>query len=538
MGVGGDVGSCGGVASSTCFVTSETNSNNAADVFDVLHQIYDTCPEGESCYAWNVGTTSAALQSAPSGLELISVDFVTTCASSACWQIKAQLTTGYSDVVKAGVKRGFNSLYVPRAAVPGSFSYSYDYGYSSVVQDTFEPSNFPCKTSDDSTSIGTEDTACCLTYGEGVLAEYRVTGAFTTAVGTATAGGCNVNVEDLVDNDLSLWAVGQQFDGMLNSPGVVNVTAMDTYVGRYEITVHLDEVELRSLAGMLKGTVGVEYTVDTFLGWSHFKAVGTTGAASTVLESLATQQAIHLEKTNFFSVSTHGTNDYTFLEYVNLRLVAIYDEDTDFSDASGEVTTDMIRTDSTKQAQYVQVTFTMGEKYGVKSTEDLIPSDSVRVYKGTFADDSAMEHACEAWTALEATESEFEEWLDQSCAPAATMCQSPTSVPDNFVSFNIPLGIGEPTGLTTTLGDYLGAGANDLSDNIFVHMVIAAEDTTCTEPTSASCVMKTTLSASIPIVQGGINIFCDGIAAKTDLREVADVDIVVGTAKDSSELSR
>merc|ERR1711906_29501 len=62
--VGGDVGSCGGVASSTCFVTSETNSNNAADVFDVLHQIYDTCPEGESCYAWNVGTPSAALQSA------------------------------------------------------------------------------------------------------------------------------------------------------------------------------------------------------------------------------------------------------------------------------------------------------------------------------------------------------------------------------------------------------------------------------------------------------------------------------------------
>merc|ERR1711966_557625 len=115
------------------------------------------------------------------------------------------------------------------------------------------------------------------------------------------------------------------------------------------------------------------------------------------------------------------------------------------------------------------------------------------------------------------------------------------SVPDSFVSFNIPLGIGESTDLTTTLDDYFGEGvgaSNDLSDNIFVHMVIAAEDTTCTDPSSGSCVMKTTLSASIPIVQGGINIFCDGIAAKTDLREVADVDIVVGTAKDSSELSR
>merc|ERR1711966_323790 len=208
-----------------------------------------------------------------------------------------------------------------------------------------------------------------------------------------------------------------------------------------------------------------------------------------------------------------------------------------------ETTSNEIRTDSTKQAQYVQVTFTMGEKYNVKSTEDLIPSDSVRVYKGTFADDSAMEHACDAWTALENEEgtSEFETWLAQPCAPAATMCQSPTSVPDSFVSFNIPLGIGESTDLTTTLDDYFGEGvgaSNDLSNNIFVHMVIAAEDTTCTDPSSGSCVMRTTLSASIPIVQGGINIFCDGIAAKTDLREVADVDIVVGTAKDSSELSR
>merc|ERR1711966_584778 len=251
------------------------------------------------------------------------------------------------------------------------------------------------------------------------------------------------------------------------------------------------------------------------------------------------------------TVSTHGTNDYTFLEYVNLRLVAIYDEDTDNTDGTGETTSNEIRTSALKQAQYVQVTFTMGEKYAVKSTEDLIPSDSVRVYKGTFADDSAMEHACEAWSALEniPETSEFETWLAQPCAPAATMCQSPTSVPDNFVSFNIPLGISEPTQvndddlrrtLTTSLGDYFGEGvgaSNDLSNNIFVHMVIAAEDTTCTDPSSGSCVMRTTLSASIPIVQGGINIFCDGIAAKTDLREVADVDIVVGTAKDSSELS-
>jgi hypothetical protein len=530
------------VASSTCFVTTETPSNGGND-FEVLHQIYDACPgdlgEGENCYAWDVATTSAALKSAPSGLELISVDYVEDCASTGCWEIKAQLTTGYSDVVKPGVIRGFNSLYVPRAELPAGFSYSYDYSYPDEVH-TFDPNNFPCKTSDGSSStVVDEDTACCLTFTDGVLAEYRVTGAFASAVTAETTDGCNRDVGNLVDNDMTLWAEGEKFEGMTNSPGVVTVTEKDAYVGRYEITVQLDEVELRSLAGMLTGTVGVEYTVDTFLGWSHFKAVGTQDAPSSILESLATQQAIHLEKTNFFTVSTHGTNDYTFLEYVNLRLVAIYDEDTDFSDESdGEVTTDMIRTDDTKQAQYVQVTFTMGDKYNVKANEALIPSDSVRVGKGTFADSTAMTHACDAWTALADGGSEFETWLGQTCAPAATMCNSPSDVPDSFVAFNIPLGIGSPDDLVTELGDYLGAGADDLSENIFVHMVIAAEDTTCTDPSEGSCIMKTTLSASIPIVTGGINIFCDGLTAKTDLRDVADVDIVVGTANGLAELSR
>eukprot|EP00961_Rhodomonas_salina_P093416 1257196-Rhodomonas_salina.1 len=52
--------------------------------------------------------------------------------------------------------------------------------------------------------------------------------------------------------------------------------------------------------------------------------------------------------------------------------------------------------------------------------------------------------------------------------------------------------------------------------------------------------MKTTLSASVPVVRGGINIFCDGITAKTDLRvkDVANVHIIVGSAASVAELSR
>lgn len=30
-------------------------------------------------------------------------------------------------------------------------------------------------------------------------------------------------------------------------------------------------------------------------------------------------------------------------------------------------------------------------------------------------------------------------WLFQTCAPEASMCQSPSSIPDSFISFNIPV---------------------------------------------------------------------------------------------------
>lgn len=76
------------------------------------------------------------------------------------------------------------------------------------------------------------------------------------------------------------------------------------------------------MAGQLCGTVGVEHTVNTFLGYSNF---GPTGLANCIINTFSTQTAIHLEKTSFFSVSTHGVNQYTFLEYVNMCLVMILD---------------------------------------------------------------------------------------------------------------------------------------------------------------------------------------------------------------------
>jgi len=340
------------------------------------------------------------------------------------------------------------------------------------------------------------------------------------------------------------------FKGMSATSGVVNLTMTDPFFGQYDFEIRVDEVELRSLAGQLRGTVGVEYTVDTFLGLANFRPTGVTA-----LDTFATQTNIHLEKTNFFSVSTHGVNEYTFLEYVNMRLVQVLKEDADFSGDS-ESADRTVRTNTAGNAAYVQVTFTMGPQYQPNESGGLIPLDSVRAGMGTFFDEvnaaGKLEHLCQEYD--DATDNEtigltydggsgnsrgekgtYNLLVGQPCGPQASMCASPDTVPDQFVSFNIPLGFEV----------FDGQASSQLNNNIFVDFVVNAIDTDArdkdvTNPNGgqAPWQMKTTLTASIPIVDGGINIFCDGFTAKTDLKDVANVDIVVGSAADKEELTR
>eukprot|EP00961_Rhodomonas_salina_P044811 601704-Rhodomonas_salina.1 len=164
------------------------------------------------------------------------------------------------------------------------------------------------------------------------------------------------------------------------------MTELDPFFGQYGFEIHLDEVELRSFAGKLEGTIGVEHTVDTFIGLANFR---TTGLVT--LDTFATQAALHLEKTNFFSVSTHGVNEYTFLRYINLRLVEVLVQDEDWSGGVWDGSNDAeernrtVRTSREDNVAYLQVTFTLAPKYGVnnfpntdKYTSGLIPLDSVR----------------------------------------------------------------------------------------------------------------------------------------------------------------
>eukprot|EP00961_Rhodomonas_salina_P179149 2417250-Rhodomonas_salina.1 len=81
----------------------------------------------------------------------------------------------------------------------------------------------------------------------------------------------------------------------------------------------------------------------------------------------------------------------------------------------------------------------MGEKYATKAAPyDIVPLDSVRVAKGSFATESTFNHACLDYYGSETyadffptpdAKVTFDNMLDQPCGPEASMCENPTEIP-------------------------------------------------------------------------------------------------------------
>merc|ERR1719253_1858645 len=140
-----------------------------------------TTEEGVRIYAWDSGTTGSYIKTPPAGMEVLSVNFNTTCGQSGCWVIDTAFTTGYSDVRVPGQPVGYNTFYLPFAEGNDALSYDFDY---SAVEPTFLPKNFPCRVSDYDESgrtAGTPPVAatlCCLGGSTGFVSNYRPTEAF------------------------------------------------------------------------------------------------------------------------------------------------------------------------------------------------------------------------------------------------------------------------------------------------------------------------------------------------------------------------
>lgn len=494
-------------------------------------------------YAWTTGTTDDPLTIMPTGLEVDKVYFKRACLSAGCWVVDLTYTTGEDN---------WNVFYLPRSN--NSDTLSYDFDYDANLPDfanTFFPVNFPCGNDqyDPADSllnpgvIPTAVSACCIPQ---FASNYRPMDAFDTWHETeGLPGSCPASPDGSgvgqnpptysLTNSPSNYVEGTFSDAVeMPLSNIVTTAVIDPYLGIYQATLYLDEQELRKYAGKLTGTVGVLHEIDTFIGLAEFKPTGLK-----YIDMFTKQVEIHLEKTDFFAVSTHGENAYTFLEYINLRLVQVYDQSLPAVDAGNGNT----RTPDTVKAQYVQLTFTMGAEYSKKPNMDVLPLDSVRLGKGTFFSESAMKHACvdylggvpsmvdtdEMGTLTSADVAQFDTMLNQDCGPQSSMCANPEAIPDQFVAFNIPAGM-----------DWFPAAANDLSQQVFVSAVVQVQNENAMDGTDpdASNITKTTITAAIPVVQGGINIFCDGIAAATDLTDVARAVIIVGSAEDESEITR
>jgi hypothetical protein len=409
------------------------------------------------------------------------------------------------------------------------------------------------------------------------MSDYRPTKTFNSWMSTRTGSSCGTEAAAQPNYSTGLGFVGvggaTGFVGLERGGGITDYQELDPYLGIYSATIKIDEKDLRTMAGLLRGTVGVEHTVDFFVGYVNFKQA----SGSYVLDSMAAQTNIHVEKTSFFTASVQGENAYTFLSYVNLRLVTVYQSDVDFAngDSDYEESQRTQRQSTAGHADYVQVTFTLNDdKYSPNRNTGLIPLNSVRAGQGTFASNTDMIHKCLEYDGVRGYPSpaswrgDFDDKIGQTCGPQAQMCQNPYNIPDQFAVINIPLGI-----------EYFDSASSAMDHNVFVHMVISAfdddaynayeqsggywynitedyvynEESPVYEDWFYTSVyydegdapnkggdpfqMKTTLSASIPIVEGGINIFCDMYQAKTDLKDVADMDIVVGTGT-ASEWSR
>eukprot|EP00961_Rhodomonas_salina_P226583 3063711-Rhodomonas_salina.1 len=267
-------------------------------------------------------------------MEVVGVQFEPSCAQTGCWAIDVVYTTGTSDAVPGAA---FNSFYFPYAVGSDTLSYDYDYDDNGILS-TLEPANFPCNVGNYVGADGTVEslpvaaTGCCFGSafdkdvttlggdgsGKGVLGRYRVTTAFAAYAARAYSDLCpggydSPNIDASSDGTpkpenrmpsaaqaASFIAPGAQFVGLPHSPGFTRVAARDPWIGQYQATIKIDEKELRTRAGLLKGTAGVEHTVNFFVGYANFRAA--TG--SWIIDSFATQTAIHVEKTSFFSVST------------------------------------------------------------------------------------------------------------------------------------------------------------------------------------------------------------------------------------------
>jgi hypothetical protein len=169
---------------------------------------------------------------------------------------------------------------------------------------------------------------------------------------------------------------------------------------------------------------------------------------------------------------------------------------------------------------------TVGEQFDANPRGGAIPIRGVLTGQGERYSNVDLYQACSDLY-REDTKAKFEEALALDCAPAARMCESIYSIPDNAITFNIPLG-DEWFTLDGSSADTDLTG----SFKIFVDTIVSLVDK------KSGIKAYAQVLAEVPLVQGGVARWCEQESAKVDLVEVAGAHLLVGTVGLDSEFDR
>jgi len=138
----------------------------------------DIAPE---LYTWTWGTTGSPIRIPPTGMEVSSVSFDTSCEDSGCWVIKGVMTSGEA----FNTYDSFATFFLPQAISPSPQGVqSFDHEYSATEKKTFSPANHPCTSAeyeaDDLATDLSRVSTCCIMNGDGddFVTNYRPTDAF------------------------------------------------------------------------------------------------------------------------------------------------------------------------------------------------------------------------------------------------------------------------------------------------------------------------------------------------------------------------
>lgn len=106
----------------------------------------------------------------------------------------------------------------------------------------------------------------------------------------------------------------------------------------------------------------------------------------------------------------------------------------------------------------------------------------------------------------------------KTCAPPADMCAQPLTLANGFVSYQFPLGL-----------DFYTEADMTSKASIFLEFMVSVQD-------AENKLTGATALVQIPLEQAGHVTWCESEGASTDLLNVANIDIVIGTAETQGQL--